>query len=470
MGLRTPGATYGALVDVASAQVVAATIRLALGPMSGPIAAREAVAAYRALLGAIHAHIRALFTVSQRLEVVAVSVAPDPRDAAALHLVRGLQRFALQHSLIQDTVAGPGVAWRAAAVSLRAATDLLGTHHARDGEARTPEALQLERSSVRAAGLAGVGDLARTVLAAERDLGLRAGQAGMVWVEVGRLLPDLSQLQDAARALATPVESGPARAALHGLAVAGPGVRTGEPIVELSDRLLRLRRVAWQLTREPHVGIATLSDFAVAAVAFHTHALAAVSCRGQSIGCAPQRAAGAAPLVAARAAWAQAHLQSREMCTATPAVGVVRADTLAIRKLCQTLMPLDPAANRAADANLRPVIFGGARAFGEIAEHAASVLAELDASGNLYLPARSLTGAEVTEDPSLVRAKLQGDTVRVPHSRVGSLAHAYEAAQAPLSRTRSPSSAAHGSPTRGRQAPTNALALSGTIDGESRLR
>lgn len=429
MGFHTPGATYGALVEEASGQVGAATMRLALGPMSGPVAAREAVAAYRALLGAIHAHIRALFAVPERLAVVAVSAAPDPRDAAALQLVRGLQAFARQRSLIQGTVAGPEVAWRAAAVSLGAATDLLGTHHGRDGEARTPEALQLERSSVRAAGLADVGELARTVLAAERDLGLRAGQAGMAWVEVSRLLPDFSQLQDAARALARPVESQPARAILHGLAVAGPGVRTGEPLVELADRLLRLRRVAWLLTREPHVGIGTLSDFAAAAVTFYTHALAAVSCERTPTGCAPPRASGDGPLLAARTAWAQAHLQSREMRTATPAAGVVRADTLAIRELCRTLMPLDPGANRAADVDLRPMIYGGARAFGEIAGPTARVLAELDATGDLYLSARSLTGAEVTEDPSLVRAKLRGDTVPVPSGRVRSLALAYRTAR-----------------------------------------
>lgn len=428
--LRTPGATYGELVAEASRQVGAATIRLALGPMSGPTAAREAVGAYRALLGAIHGHIHALFVVPERLTVVEVSVAPDPRDAAALQLVRGLQRFARQRSFIQDTVAGPGVAWRAAAVSLGAATDLLGTHHGRDGEARTPEALQLERSSVRAAGLAGVGALARTVLAAERDLGLRAGQAGMVWVEVGRLLPDLTPLRDAACALATPVEPGAARVALLRLAVARPAVRLGEPVVELSDRLLRLRRVAWQLTREPHVGIGTLSDLAAAAVTFHTHAVAAVRRTRTATGCVPPQAAGEAPLVAARNAWAQAHLQSREMRTPTPAAGVVRADTLAIRELCRTLMPLDPGGNGAVDADMRRVIHGGAGAFGEIAGLAARVLAELDATGDLYLAARNLLGAEVTDDPSLVRAKLRGDTVRAPRSRVGGLAHAYQAARA----------------------------------------
>jgi hypothetical protein len=57
------------------------------------------------------------------------------------------------------------------------------------------------------------------------------------------------------------------------------------------------------------------------------------------------------------------------------------------------------------------------------------VLAELDATGQLLLSARILTGAEVTEDPALVRAKLRGDTVRVPHGRVKTLARSYQMAQ-----------------------------------------
>ena len=173
-----------------------------------------------------------------------------------------------------------------------------------------------------------------------------------------------------------------------------------------------------------------MSDFAAAAVTFHTHALAAARHGRKAVGGAPPRAAGDAALVAARAAWARAHVQSREMRTATPAAGVVRADTLAIRELCRTLMPLDSPDIGSLEADVRPVIHGGARAFGEIAWLTAVVLAEMDARGDLYLPAHSLSGAEVTEDPSLVRAKLRGDTVRAPSDRVRSLAHAYEAAGA----------------------------------------
>ena len=421
--------TYGALVDAAAGHVAAAAVGLALGPMSGPTAAVEAVATYRRLLRAIYAHTLALFASPHRLDVIAASATPDPRDAAAEHLVRGLKRFARLRGLVDCTVDGPGVAWRDAAISLHAAADLLATHHDHEGEARTPEALKLEEPVVRAAGLAGIGGLAGIVLDAERDLGLRAGQAGMTWKDVNRLLPDLSSLEATARALAAPVEPGPAQCSLRALTLARPCVRMDVPIVELGDRLLRLRRVAWQLTREPHVGISTLSDFAAAAVTFHAHAFAAL----RPAGAPPVNGLGGddsgAGLLVARAAWSQVHLQSREMRTATPCAGVVRADTLAIREFCRTLIPLDPAGNRRVSCELRATINGGARAFCEIAGFNASVLAELDATGQLYQSARNLTGAEVTEGPYLVVAKLRGDIVRAPCGQVESLAQSYKSAR-----------------------------------------
>ena len=329
---------------------------------------------------------------------------------------------------VQCSVDGPGMAWSDAAVSLHAATDLLATHHDH-GQARTPEALQLEEPWVRAAGLAGIGALVGVVLGAERDLVLRAGQAGMAWKEVDRLLPDLSSLRGPARALAAPVDLAPAHGSLRALTVARPGVRTDDPIVELGDRLLRLRRVAWQLTREPHVGISTLSDFAAAAVTFHGHAHAHLRSEEASPVHRLWRGDMERRMLGARAAWSQVNLQSREMRTATPPAGFVRAETLAIRELCRPLMPLDPAANRNADEELRSTINGGARAFCEIADYNARSLADLHATGQLYQSARNLTGAEVTEDPHLVVAKLRGDIVRVPRSQVESLAQSYESAR-----------------------------------------
>jgi hypothetical protein len=202
-----------------------------------------------------------------------------------------------------------------------------------------------------------------------------------------------------------------------------------DPILELGDRLLRLRRVAWQLTREQHVGISTLSDFAVAAVTFHAHAFAHLRpCGASPLGDFGRDELGRRLLVA-RAAWSQVHMQSSEMRTATPCARVVRADTLAIRDLCRALMPLDPAGDRRVKAELRATINGGGRLFCEIAGFNARVLAQLDATGQLYQSARNLTGAEVTQDPQLVVAKLRGEIVRVPRGQAENLMQSYESAR-----------------------------------------
>jgi hypothetical protein len=103
--------------------------------------------------------------------------------------------------LLRYTVEGPATAWGAATTSLRAATDLLANLHNFDGAIRTPDALQLEDPTCRAARLTGIGDLMCTVLGAEWDLALRAGQAGMAREDLDRLLPDLSPLQATVRAL-----------------------------------------------------------------------------------------------------------------------------------------------------------------------------------------------------------------------------------------------------------------------------
>lgn len=434
----TGRATYGDLVTAASHHIAAGAVGLALESMSGPIAAREAVASFRALLAAINVHTRALFENPNQFEGIAASAPADPREAAAVRFLGMLEQFARRPSRVLPTVEGPGTQWAAAVTSLRAATDLLSTHHDRDGVARTPESVLLEEREVRAVGLAGIGDLACSVLASARDLGLRAGEAGMPWKEVHRLLPDLTSLQGTAHTLAAPIEPGLAHRWLRELAVARPDVRTGDPAVELGDRLPRLRRVAWQLTRESHVGIGTLSDFAVAAVTLHAHAAAYLRPGGPPSLTDLPRDPVARRLLKARAAWSQIHLQSRELRTMPPSAGVVRADTLAILKLCRSLMPLDQVASRHSDPGLSSVASSGVLAFREIAGWNAHVLAELDTTGQLYLPARNLTGAEVTDHPYLVAAKLRGEIVRAPQTHVQHLAKSYESARTVSSNERNP--------------------------------
>lgn len=183
--------TYGDLVQAACEEAAGAAVELVMCPLSGRIAAREAVAAYRALLGAIHAHVKALSLHRDWFDVEAASAAGDPCAAAVAQLVRDLSSFAHLPGLVRYTAEGPGTDWGGATTSLRSATDLLVMRHNLCGTFRSPDSVQLEEPAQRAAALAAIGDLTSTVLGAERDLAQRAGQAGIAREDLDRLLPDL---------------------------------------------------------------------------------------------------------------------------------------------------------------------------------------------------------------------------------------------------------------------------------------
>jgi hypothetical protein len=201
----TGRSTYRDLVDGADGDAARAVVELETAQLNGRTAALEAVAAYRALLGAIHAHVKALVIHADRLDIQAAS---SPGDAAAAQIIRGLITFAYLPGLVHCTAAGPATAWVAATTSLRAATDLLTTYRNLYGAIRTPDALQLQDPAYRATELVGIGNLTCMVLESERELALRAGQAGMARQDIERLLPDLSPLLCALRALSAAGEPG----------------------------------------------------------------------------------------------------------------------------------------------------------------------------------------------------------------------------------------------------------------------
>jgi hypothetical protein len=193
--------TYGDLVGEACGDVARAAVVLAVGRLSGRIAAREAVAAYQALFGAIHAHVNALCIHANRLDVVAASSPGEPRDASAAELVHGLTAFGYLPGLLRYTAEGPGTARGAATTSMLAATDLLATYRILDGVLCTAGSLQQQDLAHRTSALDGIGDLTSMVLEVEPELTQRAGQAGMAHEDLERLLPDLSPLRRTVLAL-----------------------------------------------------------------------------------------------------------------------------------------------------------------------------------------------------------------------------------------------------------------------------
>jgi hypothetical protein len=218
------------------------------------------------------------------------------------------------------------------------------------------------------------------------------------------------------------------------LEVARPGIRTDDPYVELGDRVRRLRQTAWQLAHEPHVGMQCLTDYAAAAVIVHTHAGAYLT-QGQSgeVSNFPAHSM-ARRAYQGRAAWTLAHLEGRQLRTATPGLAVVRKDLLSVRDLCRRLLPLGATTSDQVPTGdprqVRALVNGCIRAFTDIAASNAAVLEYLNRTGQLYVSGHRLTGDQVTDDPSLVDAKVHGGFVPAPAQQVQPLAQAYVAARA----------------------------------------
>ena len=201
--------SYADLMGDAAQHVAVGATALSRERLPDAATARAAVESYWQLLASLHQHAWHLVGGTRRLDGVTASARPEPPDAAVVRFIDSLAATTRHPPSWETTADGTVVgAWASAASSVRTASDLLSTHRDPRGAWLTPEAMLLDDPRVRADGLAGLGDLARTVLAAERDLGLRCGQASVPWREVGRRLPDLEPARLAAQDLARDARSG----------------------------------------------------------------------------------------------------------------------------------------------------------------------------------------------------------------------------------------------------------------------
>jgi hypothetical protein len=255
------------------------------------------------------------------------------------------------------------------------------------------------------------------------------GQSGVDWGVVQGLVPETGPLLEVA--LETRRLGGLFGAPLATLGVARPTVRSGDPVVELGDRLSRLHRVAWQLTREERVGACTLADFAVGGVVVNEYAarlMRQVAGVGSSAPTDLGVRRGLARFEEGGAAWRLVHLHVRQVRTTTPTLMGVRADVVAVRQLLEQLVGA-AGTDGTASRQLQAFVIGGARGFGDIARWNVQVLDHQAQRGQILVPGRFLTGNEVSDHPALVVAKLKGSTVPAPKEHLQPLRDAYEAAR-----------------------------------------
>ena len=414
--------TYGDLVRDASRSVWAATAALASTRIADDDAARAAMTAWRNLIAATHRHGWVLLGNDQRAAAIRLSADADPRDLAAAAFVDAVAPLAARHHPdrpviggdVGDDIAGR---WAAAARSLGAASDLLGTHRHADGTAASPAAWELDDRDVRAAGYAHLADLTIATLGAADTLALRAGQAGARWREVAREIPPPSAALDAAIGLRLACRgAGTEQSRIASFTVARPPIRPGDPVIELGGRIARLHRASWELHRHPHASVTAIGD--LAAVAVMVHEAAAVTMRRVADG-RPLADLGfvqdAGVLRDRGIAWRGAVLELRKMRTANPGHAGIRGDAVAVKKLLGHVTDRAPGVD---PARTLPHLLHAARALPDLARYADVALAEVASRGELYVRGRSLTGEEVTDSPILATAKLTDRLALAPAQTV----------------------------------------------------
>jgi hypothetical protein len=368
-------------------------------------AAFSAIDAHRALLVVAGGHLLFLAGGPHRGE--GLVSAPDPSDRPALALARALQSLQARdvHEGGQGR-GGPAQSWAAAVKALGAARDLVATHRDARGADRTPDAGVLDDAAERAAGYLLVADLVDAVAAADRDLALRAAQAGIAWSKVERALPDLTRVGEAVRVLRSSAAypaSGAAR--LVALPLARPGVTSLTAAGALLQRTDRLRLGAWTLARHPRrANAADLVEYAAAAAILHTHLAAHASALGDP--------ALAGVWSQQRTAWVDQHRLLVRFTSGTPVTPGLRADVAALPAAAAIALPLtrDAAGIRAyGPAQLSPAqMLELSAACTELAVTNQMTLRALVDRAALFIDARYLTGDQVTDHPDLIEAKMAG--------------------------------------------------------------
>lgn len=411
------GATYRELMARTTGQLNEA-LRSTDVRFDDRASALAAVADQHSVLSAIASHIWTVLTPG-RAAGVRTAPYPDSIEAAAVRLATVISESVGAAEPYPALLDGPHVAWGRCAQTLRAATDLFAVHHDATGAPRTPDARTLESLPVRDAALSHLVALTLAVTSTSRAMGLRVGQAGVPWPTVRSRVPHLERVEDAVRKLSALVPLAE-EVQLPDVGLVPTEVRGDDAVEELAVRLLRVRHRSWELPASSDRSIATLRDLAVLGVAVHAHTAAF---HGRS----PET-----PRLVDRARrWQRLSISLTTFRSSAPPDDDVRADLTAAAGLLSAIAPLaGPSRASASDPHARragATLNGAVRLMTDVAHQNSRAFSAIARTGAIYIPARALTGDEVTDDPALVRARLEARLVRAPQSLLAEVGELYVA-------------------------------------------
>jgi len=351
-----------------------------------------------------------------------------PASAGAIAMVKDLREVtgsARPHPSVLDR--RRDTPWSGAALRLRAAADLLAVHQSPKGIPRSPDAAVLGDTARRAVALTTLAGHLDVLLTGEQTLALRCLHAGLHRAEVTRNLPGLHEARAIAHHVAALAPSS-TTGGLGELRLIGEQPRTGDPVLEVADRLHRLRQSAWALSQDPDYSVATLRDLASTGVMVHAHTAAAHGADLTRPGPVLDEVTG--PLLTRAAAWKALHQDLAHYRSPGPRDPLVHADALAVREALTRLAPLD--ATPPTDPQTLALLTTATSLTADIGATCARAFDRLARSGHVHIHAAQLTGTLIGEDESLAHAKLTHARIPAPASRAALTLERYAAVTEPV--------------------------------------
>lgn len=426
--------TYADLLASTAEQIRAGAEPLRTDRLWSVGEALDAIGDFHAMLDAVASHTLRLLWPAQvrRIGLTSHRDGAPPSERAAIALAVGIERLVGEARPHPSQLAPATTPWRHAAMTLRAASDLVATHFRPNGQPRTPDAAATDASSLDA-GLVDLGHLTAAILAAEEPLVLRALQAGVRKSVVRRQLPGLGPIATLAADLGAVDDPGvaAARVQLGMLPQTWTPIRADDPITELDDRMHRLRQTTFTMADDPADALATLRDITTIGIAVHAHTAAFHGAQPTKATEPALSGRGAEALVLRGRAWQALHRELSHFVTLSAPPASVRDDLIALARILPSLAPLDARGSSAtrADPASRSVgasLNGAVATMADIGDHGAAAFRSLAHSGALRINARDLPRDVVANDPNLAEAKLRATLIAPPDALTDAVIGAFD--------------------------------------------
>ena len=414
--------TYGDLVGQAGADVHVGMLQVIRQGGRDERHAANLVGAYYDLLAALRKHtwdlVDPLRTKSAYLAQAARGQVDGGVDAAAVRLFGAIAPLNPRRVALPYPEPGFSHPWRDAADKLAAASDLLATHIGPHGQPLSEYADAVLNPRNRRIALIGIADLTSTVLSTELPLGAACRQAGVDWLTVHNWLPDPDDLHPLVEHLRDLASARSGYRGLKDIPVNFQPVRTQTPLLELTDRMLRLRHAAWTLNTRPDYSVVTLHDLAGLGMQVHLHTALA---HGIDLTTAT---ADSSPQVAAALTYQELAGQLHRYLAPGPPDPAIRTDILTVRQLLTDVAPPHRATRltKLGDKLARETLsglHGACDVMSQITQINRTTFATLARSEQVHVPAVVVTGGELSDDPERAQQKLDGArTLTVTPQRV----------------------------------------------------